>query len=124
MYNVLGAPLHYQLPWGFREEGEGARVGGTVERIGDSQGRAEEGGKTTETHLRDHIRGETFVQKDLVYGVGHACTTQALKPVWVAYHSPCESEHWRMHQTKSARSEDRKPKQNVQAEGRGKVNRC
>ena len=35
-----------------------------------------------ETHLKDHIRGETFVQKDLVYGVDHACAAQASKPVW------------------------------------------
>jgi len=64
-----------------------------VERIGDRQGGAEGGGKTTKTRLRDHIRGETFVQKDLVYGMVHACAAQALKLVWVAYHSPCESEH-------------------------------
>lgn len=54
-------------------------MGGTVGRVWDRQGRAEGGGKTTETRLRDHIRGETFVQKDLVYGVVHACAAQALK---------------------------------------------
>lgn len=68
-------------------------MGGTVERVGDRRGGAEGGGKTTETHLKDHIRGETFVQKDPVYGVVHACAIQASKPAWIACHSLCESEH-------------------------------
>jgi len=42
------------LPWDFEDEqgGEG----------GQAVANGSRGKKTTETHLRDHIRGETFVQ--------------------------------------------------------------
>ena len=79
-FNIVYRFIRNQLPWSLREE-RGARVGETVERIGDRRGRAEGGGRTTKTHLKNHIRGETFVQKDLVYDVVHACAIQASKPV-------------------------------------------
>jgi len=68
--------------WGFQEEGEEQGQAGRSREWGDRRGQAEVGGKTTETHLKDPIRGETFVQKDLVYGVDHACAARASKPVW------------------------------------------
>ena len=65
--------LHRSSKTNCHEISEKKKVGGAVEIIGDKRGRAEGGRKHYRDTSKDHIRGETFVQKDPVYGVVHAC---------------------------------------------------
>ena len=87
--------------------------------MGNRRGLAEGGEKTTETHLTDHIRSETFVQKTRYMAVAHTNFEACL----VARYPPCESEHRECAEKSLPEAKTESRSRISEAEGGGKI-RC